>query len=276
MVEVPRLSSLDFGREIIGSVTGRTEEEDVEIVLDRFSEDLLEDWLRRSGSTIKLYSEHTHRTIGDAEKTDYVITCDPFDGSGHYMRGLPAEWWTVVTVWEALLMQPVWAGAVDIMRQELYFADEDGVKLELHPDGKPYFVNPSFDTKVSDQSIVAAYLMSPQYIRYWTAKSSKFLKSMETKYPRMRLWTDGGACSYPWLARGITNAYMMFNEPRTEIDPGLGFAWASGVKVYSVSNNGILNEYVFDPEKTSDRVPWLIAACNEEFANDLVRLILNG
>ncbi|MAT08403.1 MAG: hypothetical protein ACJ0A8_02945 [Dehalococcoidia bacterium] len=276
IIEVPKLDSSDFGRNTIGAVPGRKETEDVEIGLDKYSEDLLETFIKKSGSNVKLYSEHSTRTLGDAGQSDYLITCDPFDGSGHYMRGVPAEWWSVLTVWDSESMKPIWAGAADINRKELYFADSNGVKLETLADDQSRFTRASDQTKLSGDSIIAAYLMSPEYIRYWTSKSSKLLKSLEENHPTLRIWTDGGACSYPWLARGITNAYMMFNEPRTEIDPGLGFAWASGVKVYSVSNTGTLKEYEFDPSKSTERIPWLIAACNKDFATDLVRLTLNS
>ena len=275
IIEVPKLDSADFGRNIIGAVPGRKEAEDVEIGLDKFSEDLLESYIKQSQCNVLLYSEHSTRTLGDINQTDYLITCDPFDGSGHYMRGVPAEWWSVMTVWDPKSMKPIWAGAADINRKELYFADSSGVKLETLADDQSRSVNASNQAKLSGDSIISAYLMSPEYIRHWTSRSSNLLQSLEENYSTVRIWTDGGACSYPWLARGITNAYMMFNEPRTEIDPGLGFAWASGVKVYAVSDSGELNEYVFDPQKSSGRVPWLIAACNKDFATDLVRLTLN-
>ena len=275
IIEVPKLDSSGFGRNTIGAVPGRQETEDVEIGLDKYSEDLLETFIEKSQCNVKLYSEHSTRIIGDIDQSDYLITCDPFDGSGHYMRGVPSEWWSVLTVWDPGSMKPIWAGAADINRKELYFADSQGVKLETLSDDQSRSVTASNQTKISGDSIIAAYLMSPEYIRYWTSKSSKLLQSLEENHPTLRMWTDGGACSYPWLARGITNAYMMFNEPRTEIDPGLGFAWASGVKVYAVSDSGELNEYVFDPQKSSGRVPWLIAACNKDFATDLVRLTLN-
>ncbi|PZC41432.1 MAG: Fructose-1,6-bisphosphatase [Chloroflexi bacterium] len=276
IIDIPQLDSSGFGRNTIGAVPGRQETEDVEIGLDKYSEDLLETFVKKSQCNVQIYSEHSNRTVGNVGQSDYLITCDPFDGSGHYMRGIPAEWWAVITVWDPISMKPVWAGASDINRKELYFADSNGVKIDLLDGNEPRSVAASKQTKISDNSIIAAYLMSPEYIRHWTFKSSRFLQSMEENYPQVRIWTDGGACSYPWLARGITNAYMMFNEPRSEIDPGLGFAWASGVKVYAVSDSGELNEYVFDPQKSSGRVPWLIAACNKKFAVDLVHLTLNG
>lgn len=274
MCLIPKFYSNGFGKDSIGLVPGRSEAEDIQIGLDEFCENLLIEKLRKTGCTIRLLSEHTQIIIGDSENPDYFITCDPFDGSGHYMRGLPAEWWTVLTVWDPKSCTPVWACAADFIRKEIYFADSTGVTLELYSTGEVFNINPSKDTKISDESIIACYTMSPKYFRLWGKNLSNFTKIMENQFPKMRFWPDGGACSYPWLSRGLTNAYLMFDEPRTEIDPGLGFAWASGLKVYSVSHKGILNEYTFEPEKSLERIPWFIASCTEDFAKDIVNLVL--
>ena len=148
IIEVPKLDSSDFGRNTIGAVPGRKETEDVEIGLDKYSEDLLETFIKKSQSNVKLYSEHSTRTLGDVDQSDYLITCDPFDGSGHYMRGVPAEWWSVLTVWDSESMKPIWAGAADINRKELYFADSNGVKLETLADDQSRFIRASDQTKL--------------------------------------------------------------------------------------------------------------------------------
>ena len=277
-VEVPRLRDEGQGRDVLGPVAGRSESEDVEIGLDRFSEDLLQDWLERSGANVDLYSEHSRRRIGGSGPAPFLITCDPFDGSGHFMRGLPAEWWGVLTVWEKSEggLTPVMAGAVDINRRELYKAEGSAVTLEGLDSGELSEVRPSQAQALSNDSIIAAYLMSPQYIRTWTSRSAGLLEAMEQQHPEARLWADGGACSYPWLARGLTHAYVMYDEPRTEIDPGLGFATAGGFGVYSVSPGGDLRPYCFEPERSSERVPWLIAACTEALARDIARLVVTG
>jgi fructose-1,6-bisphosphatase/inositol monophosphatase family enzyme len=277
-LEVPRLRDEGWGRDVLGPVAGRTESEDVEIGLDRFSEDLLQEWLERCGTDVDLYSEHSRRRIGGSGTAPFLITCDPFDGSGHFMRGLPAEWWGVLTVWErsGSDLTPIMAGAIDINRRELYKAEGSVVTVEALETGEVSEVRPSQAQSLSQDSIIAAYLMSPQYIRAWTSRSAGLLEAMEREYPEARLWADGGACSYPWLARGLTHAYVMYDEPRTEIDPGLGFASAGGFVVYSVSPEGDLEPYRFEPERSAERVPWLIAACTEALARDLARLVAYG
>ena len=270
---IPQFYVDGFGKNSIGLVPGRLETEDVQIGLDEFCENLLIEKLRASNCSLRLFSEHTQINIGDSSEINYFITCDPFDGSGHYMRGLPAEWWTVLTVWDPKSLVPVWACAADFIRKEIYFADSNGVKLEIYSTGEIINLQSSKDAKVSNDSIIACYIMSPKYLRLLGNKLNKFTKIMESQFPKMRFWPDGGACSYPWLSRGMTNAYVMFDEPRTEIDPGLGFVWASGLKVYSVSKSGNLEEYVFDPNKSSESIPWFIASCTEDFAKDIVDLI---
>jgi fructose-1,6-bisphosphatase/inositol monophosphatase family enzyme len=277
-LEVPGLGREGGGRDVLGPVAGRDEREDVEIGLDRYSEDLLQRWLEGAGADVELYSEHSRRRIGGDGPAPHLITCDPFDGSGHFMRGLPAEWWSVLTVWERAdgELVPVMGGAVDINRRELYKAGGSVVTVAGLDSGEETEVHPSDATFLSDDSIIAAYLMSPQYLKAWTNRSARLLDRMEKMFPRARLWTDGGACSYPWLARGLTHAYIMYDEPRSEIDPGLGFAAASGLGVYSVSENGDLRQYRFEPERSAGRVPWLIVACTEALARDIVRAVIDG
>jgi fructose-1,6-bisphosphatase/inositol monophosphatase family enzyme len=215
--------------------------------------------------------------VGDARTSPrYVVTCDPFDGSGHFMRGLPAEWWSVLTVWSAEDLRPVLAGAVDILRREMYIADGSGVTVEGLDSGERKAIAPTNHTRLSDDSIVAAYLMNPRYLALWTKQAVGLVSALERRYPRARLWADGGACSYPWLARGLIHAYVMFDEPRSEVDPGLGFAWAAGFPVYSVREDGRLEEYRFAPEESAGRVPWLVAACTRELGEDIVGEILGG
>jgi len=292
-----RIRTQDTGRRVLGLVAGRPESEDVEIGIDRLCEDLLEKWLKTSVARIDLHSEHSLRRIGGSAGSSsplrgeafgpatgpkgegvprYLVTCDPFDGSGHFMRGIPGEWWSVLTFWDAATLTPVLAGAADIGRRELYVAGADGVTLESLLTGEKQQVRPAQHTALSDRSVVSAYLMAPAYIAVWTHRAAGLLRVLRERYPKARVWTDGGACSYPWLARGITHAYIMFNEPRSEIDPGLGFVWAANLGVYSVSDDGALTDYRFVPGESSGRVPWLIAACTRSLAEDIVSAILKG
>ena len=59
--EVPDLSRVGDGRDVLGPVAGRSESEDVEIDLDRYSEDLLQRWLEGAGALKKNHTMDDYR-----------------------------------------------------------------------------------------------------------------------------------------------------------------------------------------------------------------------
>ena len=272
---VTKLHSENKGSRVIGSVPGRPTDEDEEIELDRICEDTLQKWLEDSGYTIDLYSEHGIREIGNRDvRAQYLVTCDPFDGSGHFRRGVPSGWWSVLTVWDAGGFNPVVAGAVDIIRREMYIAQSEKVYLKSIDTDQSEVIFRSYEKELSNNLVIAAYLMNPAYLSNWVDKGSRLIHVMKDKFPKARLWTDGGSCIYPWLSRGVIDAYVMFDEPRSEIDPGLGFAWASRYPVYIVQKNGDVTNYCFEPGNGSKRIPWLVSACTEELAQGIVEVLL--
>ena len=109
------------GGEVIGRVAGRAVTEDEEIELDRACDKLFKQTLRRfrrsHGVKIHAYSEHGIYGTSLAE-SQFLCAIDPFDGSGLFRRGLPAEWWSVLTIFN-LEGKPIVGGAVDILREEL-------------------------------------------------------------------------------------------------------------------------------------------------------------
>lgn len=137
---------------------------------------------------------------------------------------------------------------------------------------------------LAEQPVIAAYLMHPSYLADWTQKAARLIDALVHRYPAVRLWPNGGSCIYPWLARGLVHAYVMFAELRSEIDPGLAFAESAGFPVYAVeaddagkpAANARLEPYRFDPAARMGRVPFFIAACTPELARDIVRVIRSG
>ncbi len=272
---VTKLDSDNKGTTVLGSVPGRPIVEDEEIELDRICEDTLQKWLETSGYRIDLYSEHSIREIGNYDaQTQYLVTCDPFDGSGHFSRGIPSGWWSVLTIWDAAGFQPVLAGAIDIIRREMYIAQSGKVYLKSFDTGKSEVIFRSDEKGLSNNLVIAAYLMNPDYLSNWVDKGSRLIHIMKDKFPKARLWADGGSCIYPWLSRGVIDAYVMFEEPRSEIDPGLGFAWASRYPVYIVQKNGDVTNYRFEPGNGSKRIPWLVSACTEELAQGIIEVLI--
>lgn len=253
-----------LGREVVGRVPGRPESEDVEIGIDSRCDAIFIESLQDTGATVRVYSEHGEDLVGSGEP-EYVVAVDPFDGSGLYRRGIPAEWWSVASYFDGA-GTPLGAAAVDILRGELYTAGAEGVSVGPVDGGSSRPVSPSDRRSLDDGTTLAAYIMQPSYLAEWTART----RSLLARYPGLRVWPNGGACIYPWLARGRVDAYLMFDEPRSEIDPGIGFAAGSGVELFEVGPDGLLAEYRFSPEHRAGRSPLFIAACTPELAQDIV------
>ena len=262
--EVLAQAGQGLGREVVGAVPGRPESEDVEIGIDSLCDEILLECLSSAGIAAQVYSEHGAEMVGSGEP-EYIVAVDPFDGSGLYRRGIPAEWWSVASYFDAD-GAPLGGAAVDILRGELYAAQEDGVTVGPVEGGTRKRVSPSGRRSLDSEVTLSAYLMQPSYITEWTART----REMMAKYPGLRVWPNGGACIYPWLARGRVDAYLMFDEPRSEVDPGLGFAARSGLALFEAHGNGSLEEYHFSPEHRTGRSALFIAACSTELANNIV------
>ncbi|MSQ06995.1 MAG: hypothetical protein EXR46_07375 [Dehalococcoidia bacterium] len=265
------------GGQVLGGVPGRSPEEDETIGVDVACERVLEEWCRRHSVDAAIYSEHgVSRPLGKQGQPQYIIASDPFDGSGLFRRGLPAEWWSVLTIYRGNDLKPVAGGALDILRREVYLADAAGVTWGTLGTGQRSPVAPSPKLGLDDTTVIAAYFMDPLYLTDWTEKGGALLKKLTGRLGKVRFWPNGGSCIYPWLARGLVHAYVMFEEPRSEIDPGLAFSWAAKFPVYAVASDGALSPYVFVPGAQADRVPFLVAACSPQLAAEIVQAILHG
>jgi fructose-1,6-bisphosphatase/inositol monophosphatase family enzyme len=274
---VQTLAEAKEGRQVLGGVPGRTAEEDETIGVDAACEAALEEWCRRNSVDALIYSEHgASRPLGRPGAPQYVIASDPFDGSGLFRRGLPAEWWSVLSVFGGDGLDPVAGGALDILRREVYLADAGGVTWGSLGAGQRSPVSPSPQAALDDTSVIAAFFMDPLYLNDWTEKGGRLLRKLTGPLGKVRFWPNGGSCIYPWLARGLVHAYVMFEEPRSEIDPGLAFAWAAGFPVYSVDGGGRLRPYRFVPGAQADREPFLVAACTPQLAAEIVAAVLHG
>ncbi|MDO8470473.1 MAG: hypothetical protein Q7S63_00670 [bacterium] len=293
--------------DILGTVAGRSVDEDVEIKIDRECEDLFKKHFRKfcreHHIAVQVYSEHGTYKLGRG-KVVYLCFIDPFDGSGLFQRGLPAEWYSVLSICTPD-GRPVVGGTVDILRRELFLADVPNEQVELCDlrRGTREMVTPSSRTAVDNETILAAYLIDPSYQEEWTDRMRPFFASSPRQsrnsfsrlrrrlaripgirhlirqpltLPGIRTWPNGGSCIYSWLAMGRVHAYVMFNEPRSEIDPGLAFAEASGLTLFSVEANGRLIPYSFQAGQSAGRVPFFIAACSDDLARDIARLVRNG
>jgi fructose-1,6-bisphosphatase/inositol monophosphatase family enzyme len=260
------------GRQVLGAVAGRPVTEDQELAIDRACDEVLDEHCRASGLRVEVHSEHGVRRPFTGGAAEYLVTIDPFDGTGLYKRQLPAEWWSVLSVFTAGDMRPVAAGAVDILRGELYLADESGAR-HMVSGGSWQPVRPRPTNGLAEGPVIAAFLMDPTYLALWTKQGQGLVQALVRDHPQVRIWPNGGSCVYPWLARGLVQAYVMFDEPRSEIDPGVAFAALAGIGLYSVSPHGDLRPYRMDLTASDKREAFFIAACTESLAREIAQAV---
>jgi len=258
--EVDKFASEGIGKDVMGPVLGRPEYEDLEIAIDSVCDRIFVESLSGLGVTIKLYSEHGSQLIGKGDPA-YIVTVDPLDGSGLYRRNIPAEWWTVASYFDSE-EEVLGAVAVDIIRKELYIADSKNVWMSGIDKENPQEIRSSDKVNVDNDLTLAAYLMDPVYLQDWIPKTTNML----SKYPGIRIWPNGGSCIYPWMSRGLIDVYLMFNEPRSEIDPGIGFARTSGIGLFEVTESGSVIPYKFLQNSQAERVPIFLAASTQSLA----------
>ena len=115
---------------------------------------------------------------------------------------------------------------------------------------------------------LATYLMSSQYSVKFLHAFEGFIKAMDSK---ALLYPFGGSHIYGYLADGRVDAYVMFDEPRSEIDPSFAIAKSVGCDIGEVDEKGNWKEYEFMPGKQYEKVAFFIAACTPELRDDIIR-----
>ena len=90
-------------------------------------------------------------------------------------------------------------------------------------------------------------------------------------HPKALFYPQGGSFIYAYLASGLVDAYIMFNEPRSEIDPGFPIAKKAGCQVVSVNSDSSWQDYEFIPGRQHDKINLLIAACTPELRDELIK-----
>jgi fructose-1,6-bisphosphatase/inositol monophosphatase family enzyme len=254
------------GTGILGLVRGRPKTEDVRIEIDKICEEIFQNLLLKSRLSVKVFSEHG--TYGDASP-EYQCAIDPFDGSGLYRRGFEYEWYSVLTFFD-LKGNPLVGGTADILKEKIYLANSEKRDCFLLEERKKVsnLVRPKKNV-LNGQIRLAAYLMNPEYLLSWVNK----MKGLLDKFPSIWIWPNGGAGIYHMLAEGKVHAYIMCNEPRSEIDPGLAFARAANYPVVSANEDGSYEHYGFLPDKQQERVPFFLAASTEELIKAILKEI---
>jgi len=249
--EVRKKAAKGDGRQILGEVINRPE--DIDIGIDKVGEEILEQLLKKYDIKATIFSEPEARDIKNGDHLYGSI--DPFDGSVLFLRGFEQNWYTALSFYDKE-RKPITTGIADILNERFYINEsEDNYLLDLKSSQKKK-ISPSTRKKLTEPIVLASYLMSSQYSQKFLNFFGDLIKGL---HPKALFYPQGGSFIYAYLASGLVDAYIMFGEPRSEIDPGFPIAKAAGCQVVSVDSDGSYQDYEFIPGKQHDKVDLLIA-----------------
>ncbi len=261
--EVKKMANQDKGRQVLGETINRPE--DLEIGIDRVGEDILEKLLKEHKVKATIFSEPEDRDIKNGG--EIYGSVDPFDGSMLYLRGFEHNWYTALSFFDKK-RNPLCCGIADIVNDKYYITEEDGNYLVSMNGEHKKKVKPGVRKKLTEPIVLSSYIMSSQY-------SAKFLDIfgdlVRNMHPKGLFYPHGGSYIYAFLASGLIDAYVMFNEPRSEIDPGFPIAKKAGCQVVSVDSDGSYQDYQFIPGRQHAKVDLLIATSTPELRDKLIK-----
>jgi len=264
--EVRKRAVKGEGRKILGEVINRPE--DVEIGIDRVGEEILRGLAKKYKLKATIFSEPDNRDIKTGgENPDIYGSIDPFDGSVLFLRGFEHSWYTALSFYDKE-KNPLATGIADILNEKFYIMNNgENYLLDMKNGGKKK-IYPSSRKKITEPIVLASYVMSSQYSSKFLDIFGDLLKNLHSK---SLLYPQGGSFIYAYLASGLVDAYVMFNEPCSEIDPGFPIAKAAGCSVVSVDSDGSYKDYEFIPGKQHDKVDLLIAATTPRLRDELIK-----
>lgn len=261
--EVKKRAAKGEGREILGEVINRPE--DIDIGIDKVGEEVLERLLRKNKIGATIFSEPEARDIKNGEHLYGAI--DPFDGSALYLKGFEHNWYTALSFYDKE-RKPILTGIADILNGKFYLTGENGNYVRDMNLGKKKKIFPSAKKSLQGPVVLATYLMKSFYSTKFFDIFGDLVKSI---HPKGLLYPQGGSFIYAFLASGLIDAYIMFNEPRSEIDPGFPIAKRAGCSIVSVDSDGKYKDYEFTPGKQHDKIDLLIAAATPNLRDELIK-----
>jgi len=237
--EIKKKVAKGEGRQILGEVINRPE--DIDIGIDKVGEEILERLLKKCKISATIFSEPEARDIKNGDH--FYGSIDPFDGSVLFLRGFEQNWYTALSFYDRA-RQPICTGISDILNGKFYISDGNKNYLLDIKNGKNSKISPSKRKKLTEPIVLASYVMSSQY----SSKLIEFFGDLiKNLHPKALLYPQGGSFIYAYLASGLVDAYVMFNEPRSEIDPGFPIAKAASCPVVMVNSDGSYQDYEFIP-----------------------------
>ncbi len=262
------------GRVVLGSVPGRPEDE--QLGIDAYGEDLLSSLIRDNQLPALVLGEHNTHTFTEFGGPRVVMTIDALDNSSEYKRDLDTPVYTVLSAY-SLEGRPISGVICNIRDKKAFVVHDDGVyeyDAETPSNFRQVFASKRTTLK-DDNATIASYLGSNEYSLNFFRNFGQMIQEMP---PKGRLYAGGGAYIYGLLANGSVDAYVMFDEPYSEIFPGLAIARAANCTVVSVNPNGSFEEVRFAPEfyenpqlYSDGKVPFFIAATTPELRDEIIR-----
>jgi len=263
--EVRKIAKLGKGREILGEVINRPE--DIEIGIDRVGEEILKNLLKKHNLEAKIFSEPEHSNIENGDNPQIYGSIDPFDGSVLFLRGFEHNWYTALSFYSKE-REPITTGIADILNQKFYLSDgKENYLLDINS-GQKKKIRPSQRKKLTEPIVLASYLMSSQYSEKFLNIFGDLIKNL---HPKALFYPNGGSYIYAYLASGLVDAYVMFTEPRSEIDPGFPIARIAGCQIVRVDSDGSWRDYQFIPGRQHDKVNLLIATSTPQLRDELIK-----
>lgn len=263
--EVKKRATNGEGRQILGEVINRPE--DIEIGIDRVGEEILGKLLKKYDLKATIFSEPENRDIENGDNPDFYGSIDPFDGSALFLKGFEHNWYSALSFYDKE-RKPISTGIADILNEKFYILDEDRNYVLDMNSGKKKKISPSSRKNLKEPIVLASYLMKSIYSAKFFDIFWDLIKDM---HPKGLLYPQGGSFIYAYLASGLVDAYVMFNEPRSEIDPGFPIAKKAGCSVVSVDSDGRYRDYEFLPGRQHDKIDLLIATATSELRDALIK-----
>lgn len=264
------------GKQSIGSVPGRTESQ---LAIDGLGQNALINLLVEEQFPAYILGEHSPRNVMEFGPPQMIIAQDPFDNSKQYKKGQDTTPYSVLSIY-GLNGRPLAGVVCDTKEQKSYigFGGTNYVFDNLKPNEFRQ-IYPSSQTTIKDaETSIAVYLGEDPYRKLFIKNFTELSDDMKGI-----LYTGGGAYIYALLARGAVDAYVMFQEPNSEILPGLALALYAGCTVISVNPDGTYTDFRFNPELINNpeeyshgNVPLFIAATTPELAEEIIGYYLRA
>ncbi len=239
---------------------------DVVTSIDPIGENLLHEIVDGYNIPATIYGEHQlfPSPTGDS-LIDFEI--DPFDNTKEYQSGLDTPPWTVLSAYIARKPAAAFIGSI---KDNKAYILQNGEVFERNLDnGQNVIVKKSERKTLQDpESRLASYCGSSEY----TLPFDREFGDFKNNRPHESLfYGGGGAFIYGYLASGKVDAYVMWQEPYEEIDPGVAIALAAGCEVGYLDERGVWHDYEYNPDREDKTTPGVfVAAATPEIRDEVI------